>query len=291
MSWRARAAAALAALLALALATSAAAKPPLWVVRSHNTTLVLFGSIHLLPPGLDWRPQALDDALAAANEVWFELPIDAATDNAAAAASLRRGALPKGRTLSALLGPADTARLDQIGLALRVPPPALDRMQPWMAELALSIAEDVRAGASAFDGVEEQVQAIAPASARRRAFETADQQIGFLAGAPVAEQIASLDWTLDEIEHDPTSYQRLLGEWMTGDLAGLQRDALDPQQRISPALYRRVISDRNHRWAKLLAARLRKGGLVVVVVGVGHLIGSDGVPALLRAKGLDVEGP
>ncbi len=51
-------------------------------MRSHGAVVVLFGSIHLLPAGLDWRPPALDDALARADALWFELPITIDSDNA-----------------------------------------------------------------------------------------------------------------------------------------------------------------------------------------------------------------
>lgn len=275
----------------LGVAPAAGAKPPVWVVHSRHATLMLFGSIHLLPPDLDWRPEALDEALAKADEVWFELPITADSDNRAAAASIARGALPQGRSLMAMLKPDDATRLARTAEALHCPAQAVDRMQPWMAELTLSIAEDARSGASAFSGVEDQVQAITPAATRRLAFETAEQQIGFLAGAPIKDQIASLDWTLDEIDQDPASYQRVVDEWMAGDMAGLQRDALDPLQRVSPALYDRLIGRRNHKWARTLADRLRRPGEIVVVVGVGHMIGPGGLPALLRAEGLEVDGP
>ncbi|HLY79460.1 MAG TPA: TraB/GumN family protein, partial [Caulobacteraceae bacterium] len=174
---------------------------------------------------------------------------------------------------------------------LNCAPEALDRMQPWMADLTLSIAEDARGGASATDGVEGQIQALTPATARRRAFETARQQIGFLAGAPVKDQIASLNWTVSEIQKDPTSYQRVVDEWMSGDLAGLEHDALDPLRQVSPTLFARLIDSRNRHWTSVLAARLKQPGSVVVVVGVGHLVGPGGLPALLRAKGYQVDGP
>ena len=54
---------------ALALAAPAAAKPPIWVVRDADSELVIFGSVHVLPPGLDWRPPALDAALARADDL------------------------------------------------------------------------------------------------------------------------------------------------------------------------------------------------------------------------------
>ena len=287
----ARFAAALLGLLALATPTAALAKPPVWVVRSGQTTIVLFGSIHLLPAGLDWRPPELDAALASASELWFELPIDAATNDEAAQQSIERGALPKGRSLIAMMTADQAKRLVDAGVSLSCAPEALDRMQPWMADLTLSVAEDARGGASASDGVEGQVQASTPPTISRRAFETASQQIGFLAGAPVKDQLASLNWTVSEIEQDPTSYRRVVDEWMSGDLAGLQRDALDPLRKVSPTLFERLIDSRNRHWASVLEARLKKPGSAVVVVGVGHLVGPGGVPALLRARGIQVDGP
>ena len=281
----------LALALSLALAGGAAAKPAMWIVRSSHATLVLFGSIHLLPPGLDWRPSRLDDALAKAGELWFELPITVKSDNEANSAVLARGALPAGGHLLELLTPDEAEKLREAAQMLHCQIEALDRMQPWMAEFTLSVAEDASGGADAFNGVEEQVQAIAPLGAKRQAFETANQQIGFLAGAPVKDQIASLEWTLSEIDDDPASYRRVVDEWMAGDLAGLRRDAVEPLKAVSPTLYQRLIAERNRAWAKVLAGRLRRRGSIVVVAGIGHMIGPDGLPALLRARGFSVEGP
>ncbi|HEY2480597.1 MAG TPA: TraB/GumN family protein, partial [Caulobacteraceae bacterium] len=80
-------------------------------------------------------------------------------------------------------------------------------------------------------------------------------------------------------------------EWMTADLLALKRDANDLLQRVAPQLYQRLVVDRNRRWADRLAERMGSRGRIVVVVGIGHLVGPDGLPALLRARGLAVEGP
>jgi uncharacterized protein YbaP (TraB family) len=282
--------------LALAMAlgaavASAGAKPPVWIVRSKHATLLLFGSIHLLPPGLDWRPPELDDALARASEVWFELPINADSDRRAAAATIAQGALPKGQSLLHMLSAEDAAQLQVAATTLHYPPEAIDRMQPWMAELTLSVAEDAQSGATSFNGVEVQAQAITPVATRRLAFETPEQQIGFLSGAPLPDQLASLEWTVREIEQDPAAYQRMVSEWMAGDVNGLQHDAMDPLAAVSPTLYDRLLGARNRVWARKLGERMRKSGLIVVIVGVGHMIGPGGLPALLRAQGLDVQGP
>ena len=69
------------ALAALSVACSTAqARPPIWIVRDADSEIVLFGSIHVLPPGLDWKPPPLARALTAADDLWFELPIDPATE-------------------------------------------------------------------------------------------------------------------------------------------------------------------------------------------------------------------
>jgi uncharacterized protein YbaP (TraB family) len=282
----------LAALIATLLAAGAAqAKPPVWVVRDADSELVLFGSVHLLPPGLDWRPTAFADAVEHADDVWFELPITPAAETETMRLAVQLGVLPPDQSLLKLLPAADLARLDRVGKAYGVDPAALDRFKPWLAEVALSGAAFRKAGAEGQDGVEKAVAAEVPAAAARRAFETPREQVEILAAGSTSEQIASLSETLKEMEDQPDEFAILVRAWMTGDLAALDREALAPLRKASPSLFRRLVSDRNARWTEVLDQRLKGHGRTVVVVGMGHLIGPGGVPARLRALGYRVEGP
>jgi len=275
----------------LVAVTAAHAQPPVWVVRDHDSELVLFGSVHVLPPGLDWRPRALSEAIARADDIWFELPIDAATQARTAQLATQLGVLPAGQSLFKMLPPTEAERLSRICVAYGASPALLDHLRPWFAEVALSAAEFRKAGAEGADGVEQALAAAAPPAAERRAFETPEQQIALLADGPQAEQLASLDETLKEMESEPDEFKILLRAWMAGDLAALDREALTPIRKASPGLFRRLITERNARWTAILDQRLKGKGRTVVVVGVGHLIGPDGVPARLRALGYEVEGP
>jgi uncharacterized protein YbaP (TraB family) len=272
-------------------ASAAAAAPPVWVIHDQDSTIVLFGSVHVLPGGLDWVPPQVADALAKADDVWFEIPITDQAQQEAAWLSQMRGPFPANDSLGAHLTPAESERLRRVADKLSLSTLALDRMRPWLAEVTVSLAMDARMGANASDGVEARIQALAPPTARRRAFETVAQQIGFLAGAPMATQIASLDETLMEIEDRPQTYDQVIRDWLAGDTAAIKTDALDPLQTAAPVLYQRLITERNIRWTRTIRERLKGHGTTVIVVGVGHLVGPDSVPARLRAQGVVVEGP
>nr|QQZ52139.1 TraB/GumN family protein [Phenylobacterium glaciei] len=107
----------------------------------------------------------------------------------------------------------------------------------------------------------------------------------------MAAQVASLEDSLTQMDKDPDAYDRLIASWMAADTAALEKDALTPLKTASPVLYARLVSDRNAAWTKVLDERLKGHGHTVVVVGVGHLLTADGVPARLRALGYSVEGP
>lgn len=275
----------------LAGAPHVRAQPPLWSVTTPTAHLVLFGSVHLLPGGVDWAPPGLERALAQADELWFELPLDDATDSQALALARGRGLLPPGDSLFDHLSQGENGRLRAACTVLQIACSALAPARPWLADVTLSLLEDARAGAKTSQGVEQILAAEAPARVRRRAFETPADQVEVLAGAALRDQIASLDETASEIIDDPGYYPRLVGEWESGDLAAVTRDALEPLSRTSPALFDRLITQRNRRWTDILSRRLKGRGDIVVVVGMGHLVGPGGVPALLRARGFRVDGP
>ncbi len=280
-----------AALLFAVAAAPAQAQPPVWIVRDADSEIVLFGSVHVLPPGLDWEPAAVKAAIAKADDVWFEIPIDAASEQRAAQLASAKGVLPPDKSLYAMLSPAGQARLNKACLRFHLAPGLMDRLEPWYAEVALSGAEFQEAGASASDGVEDSLAAQAPPSAQRRAFETVDQQIEMFDAAPLDAQIASLEETLAELDRSAGSYKELVRAWMAADTRGLERDAIAPLRKAAPEIYRRLVLDRNAAWTRTLDERMKGSGRTVVVVGVGHLVGADGVPARLRALGYSVEGP
>ena len=64
-----------------------------------------------------------------------------------------------------------------------------------------------------------------------------------------------------------------------------------PLRKSAPGLYETVVVDRNAHWTEVIAQRMKGHGRTVVIVGMGHLIGPDGLPARLRARGFQVDGP
>jgi hypothetical protein len=277
--------------VALALAGPARADPPMWVVRDADSELVLFGSVHLLPPDLAWRTAALDAALKRADDLWLELPVDDAAQAKGARLAQQRMHLPKGQTLDGLLSKAGRARLRRLAPALGLNAGQMQRFAPWMAEVTLTVAMAERAGATRGGGVEQSIVRDVNLTARQRAFETVEQQVAMFADAPLREQAASLEDTMKEIERDPEAYDRLAKAWAAGDLKTLQTEALDPLRRQSPAVFKRLVTRRNQAWTAQIAERLKGSGHTVVVVGAAHLVGPQGLPQRLRALGYRVEGP
>jgi len=268
----------------------ALAQPSVWVVHGEHCTITLFGSIHVLPQGLDWEPAALAEALTQADELWFEIPVGQRSEAQAAAEAQARGFLPEGKTLSALLPADDIRRLADFADQHRLSMAKLDRMRPWFVDLLVSSFSYMQDGAGQQDGVEAQLAQAAPQAARR-AFETAAQQVEMVSGAPQDAQIASLESSLREADSDPDEYRRMLDAWLKGDGQEIYQHDVLTLRKDAPDLFRILITERNAAWTRVLAGRLGGTGHVVVVVGAAHLLGPDGLPARLRALGFQVDGP
>jgi uncharacterized protein YbaP (TraB family) len=268
-----------------------------WVLHGRGATVTLFGSVHILPQGMDWEPAALRSALGDADELWFETPIDPASLLDASRQALAKGMLPEGERLSALLSDEGNTRLKTAANTYHLPLPQLDRLRPWLAELSISAAAYAKDGATPDQGVERQLAQAAP-KARRRAFETTAQQIAMFAGTPVGVQVDSLQDTLKDLVDDPDQSRRLIDAWLAGDLKAIDREGVEALRRSSPVMFKVLLTDRNAAWEKVLLERLKarpargkRPDRIVVVVGVGHLAGSGGLPQMLRKRGVRVEGP
>src|SRR3990170_5652199 len=54
----------------------AEARPALWQVSDDDTTIYLFGTIHVLPGGVGWRPPALNQVMAESDGLGLETVIE-----------------------------------------------------------------------------------------------------------------------------------------------------------------------------------------------------------------------
>lgn len=269
------------------LCGNAIARPAMWQAKFGNSTVYLFGTVHLLPNDTDWRFPALNDALSKSQTLYIELTDD---DQASMTALVMRYGMDTEHPLSTLLSDSDNTALGKAAQLAGLPggTTALQPMKPWLAALTLAVAPLMKAGLDPAAGVDKQLQAqMTRAGKPVHGLETAEQQIRFLADLPEPLQIAFLRDTLRDVEKDKAELLSLIDAWKRGDVAAIAKLENDELKTKEPALYQKLLVQRNQDWAARIKDMLRQPGTTVfVAVGAAHLAGPDSVQAQLAKIGV-----
>lgn len=283
----------LAAVAMAALATAACAQefdPALYVVRDADSTMYLYGTVHVRQRGADWGDQDVREALASAEDVWTELEISPDSDRRAQELAMRLGAAPANRPLSSWLTEEENARLDDLARRMGLPRAQLEGMQPWLAGLTLSLVPIMQAGYDPASGVDRAIDAYGDANGKTmRSFETAEEQMSFFASLDEETQHEILLEAIDEAEDGVAMIRDLTRAWETGDVGQLERVVVEDTRTQYPDVYETLFVARNNAWIEVLARELEGEGIDFVAVGAGHLLGPDGLVEQLRARGYTVE--
>jgi len=273
--------------LLLLLPAALCARPALWVVKDADTTIYLFGTVHLLPGDAGWRDPALDHALEASDTLYLETVDD---DPANMAALVMHYGLSPGKRLSAQLSPSEAHRLQLAANKAKVPGgmPALEMMRPWLAALTLTTAPLLQAGLDPAQGVDKQLRATMEKRGKPvLGLETAEQQVRFLADMPQAAQLAMLRSTLREVDKGIAQLTAMVKAWQQGDTDQLARLGEGDMREHEPQLYQRLLVQRNEAWAQRISTMLEQPGTVFIAVGAAHLAGPDSVQVQLQKRGVE----
>lgn len=279
----------LALAFALIASTPVLADPALWVAKSPTATVYLFGTVHVLPKDAKWHYPALDEALAASGKLYVEEDDDSPL-------TMQMLVLEYGmdlqHPLSDKLDPGDQSRLAAAAEAAGVAGGAatLNAMRPWLAALTIAVAPIVKAGYDPKSGADKQLErAFTAAGKPVGAFETAEQQIRFLANLSPSLQLDLLHNALDDFAKGPAEIDALIRDWQAGDVAAIAEVVNGGMREHYSELYDVLLVNRNRDWAKQVAALLEQHGTVFVAVGTGHLAGPDSVQAQLAKLGIEAE--
>lgn len=272
----------------LLCAGAAGAAPALWVVKDADSEIFLFGTLHALDPATRWRTPAYDHALARADTVWFEADLDTADPQTLAGILSRYGVDPA-RPLSGKLSSSDLAALSR-----HVDVARIDHLRPWAAALMLSMQPMLGRGARVEAGADMTATRVARQGAKTvRAFETLEDQARLFAGLSEPAELQYLTDVIRQRAQGPRlSLRRREGDleqaWAAGDMARLGPALVGELRADNPGLYEALLKRRNLQWADQLADEMAGAGVELVNVGALHMVGDEGLPALLAARGYQV---
>lgn len=289
-----RIAAALLAAGSLAGANGAAAQEARSILYrvegASGATVYMLGSIHLLSADAYPLPQPVQRAYADAERVYFETSMDSLMARQQEMAM--RGVYPAGKSLRGEL-PADlyamveaeAPRLAPLGVTM----PVLDRMEPWMVAILFQSVEWQKAGMVPEHGVDMHFSGRAKEDGKPvGGFESVEFQLGLFDDMSAEEQVAFLRQSLEDLPQTGEQMRRIVAAWRAGDAAAIDA-IMNESMDEAPALYTRMLTDRNAAWVPQIEQLLRGADDVLVVVGAAHLVGEHSVVEMLRQRGYAVE--
>lgn len=263
----------------LSLSSAALAKitPAIWKVEHQGTTSYLLGSIHV--GDSDWYPfpYHIAQAFKASDKLVVELNTSQNLTN-----MTKQMMLPAGQTLQSVMSPSVYSQFESHIKSMGIPTVSVVHYKPWAAATVIAVLPYLKAGLEPQFGVD--VQFLSRAKKRQMPIielETAQFQIDLLSSLFSDEQMI-----VDLIKQPVNESYKLIGFWKTGDM-----DRLDQLMKTQMTLTQRqlMLTQRNKQWVKKLAPMFQSHQSHFVVVGAAHMVGSDGIPALLKDSGIKVD--
>jgi uncharacterized protein YbaP (TraB family) len=275
--------------LTLGQATSAAARDFLWRVTGKTGSVYLVGSVHLLIQDFYPLSATLERAFKDSDLLVEETDLAELMAPASQTLMLARSMLPSTATLESVISPATFALVTKRAKDIGLPIEPLKRFKPWALALVLSSVEWQKAGFNAELGLDRHFDDQARAEGKRvQGLESAEFQISRFDGITMDQQERLLTSILKDLDTEMTNLTTLVEAWKAGDASAVEQIVLK-EVKEDPLMYQRLLVERNHNWMPQLEVLLARPKSAFVVVGAAHLVGPDGLIALLKAKGYRVE--
>ena len=264
------------------------ARPAMWKVADKDTTIYLFGTIHLLPPQTKWRSPAFDQAAAKADTLVVETMIDEKHPETTISELFKLALSPNLPPLAERVKPDRREALAKAIEASGLPAPVFDKLETWAAAFLLLGGQFKALGLDSGSGVETALKSQFTEGGKPIGqLETNAEQFGVFDTLPEASQRQFLEGVLEDSSKMKTQFNAMLAAWSRGDIAGIAKsfnDELDD----SPEMLEALIARRNANWTRWVRARLDQPGTVMVAVGAGHLAGDKSVVSMLQKQGVRV---
>jgi uncharacterized protein YbaP (TraB family) len=266
--------------------------PFIWMIDSTPPSF-LYGTVHVPDERVTTLPDIVTDAFEACDVLYTEIPMDPASQMKAAMAFM----LTDG-TLRDRLPDETWNRLDSFLKRRGMGAVMLNQLTPSAVAMQLMMVDDMDTFMSA-EPLDALLETRAKAAGKTtRALETLDEQVEIFSSLSNDEQVKLLDDTLEQLEgfeaEDRNALEETVLAYLSGDareLSKLVHQFTDPDDPLDKKLMYELVTVRNQRMAERIAAHLTEepDRVHFFAVGALHYPRPDGILALLRQQGFDVE--
>ena len=218
------------------------AHPALWTVHSSKSTAYLFGSVHLLPPNIDWHSPAIDAALKASDVFVFEAPLGAEgqAEPKLSVRAKRNAAAGQGAAIASRYACAQG--LPGGAVSRNTDPATLIHLLLWLAAIVMETSELQNAHYSRAGGVDMQLWAYASAEHKKiETLETIDEQLALLMPKDQKIEKEEFEWSPKELKTSSGEIGTLVDAWCDGLIEDV---AVSDEQRPVEHARRNETSDR-----------------------------------------------
>ena len=273
--------------LGVAFPASINAAPARWVISDEDTTLLLFGSIHVMRPSTDWLDSGLREDVLRADGVFLESVQDPARA-AELQAFVGANGVMQGTTLMERLGDEAYQKVAASFKSLGVPEAQISPMRPWLATVSLVFAKFQTLGYDPELGVDRVIERLAeergiPVSG----LEDPLTGLRLFAGLNPEDEDRFLIDTVKELASLDAFVDSLVAAWLAGDVETVAKIS-NQSIKDAPALMEPLLIGRNRAWASTITGLMDQPGLFVIVVGSAHLAGEGNLLEMLMEVGLTV---
>lgn len=261
--------------------------PALWKVSDEDTTIYLFGTVHVLPKDLVWYDAEIDQALSASDTIVTEIAMDPATEAKQQILAQQKGVFTDGTTLRSLLNEEQRAAYESALAKLGAPANSFDPLEPWLTTLTLTYLPLMQQGYDPASGVEKVILSKAGEQSLD-ALETIEFQLDMFDSMPMDKQVTFMMEAVEAMPEVKATLDGMVERWAQGDADGLA--ALMNDDLTDPVLADTLLYSRNENWAEWIEDRLDSTpGTVFMAVGAGHLAGKQSVQDYLEERGIQSE--
>jgi len=269
--------------------TWAAAESSVWKAQNGKSVIYLGGTCHLLRESDYPLPPEFVQAYRASSIVVFETDIGKMQEPATQLKLLTKARYADGSTIDKHLSARTYDELSAYSEANGIPLQAFSQLKPSLLMAALTVMELNKLGFSS-QGVDQFLYELANRDGKTvEGLETIDEQIDYVVSMADGNEDEFVSHSLKEMKTLSQQFEILANAWRKGDAGKLDELMVAGIKASQPKLYKRLITDRNRNWLSLLEAYRNTPQTRFVLVGVGHLVGTDGIIEALKKKGYKVE--